>query len=92
MSMRSVLFALSLLCLGGFAACSKPSAEDCRKAVINLQKLRGLDTSPQAPDPEAAVRKCRSTANPKTVACLIRATSAAEADACEPAPAGPAKQ
>ena len=89
MSMRSVLFALSLFAV---VACSKPSVEDCRKAVINLQKLRGLDNSAQAPDPEAAVRKCRSTANPKTVACLIRATSAAEADACEPAAQGPAKQ
>jgi hypothetical protein len=88
---RSALFALALVSLGGLAGCGKASVEDCRKAVMNLQKLRGLDTSPQAPDPEAAVRKCRATANPRTVACLIAAKSAAEADACEPAP-GPGKQ
>jgi hypothetical protein len=65
--------------------CSKPSTEDCRKAVLNLQRIRGLDTDAHAPDPEAAVRKCRSTANPTTVRCLIDAKTADDVARCEPA-------
>ncbi len=81
MTMRSfVLLAAIMLC-----ACGRPSTEDCRKAVNNMQKLRGLENAQQAPDPEAAVRKCRSTANPDTVACLIRAKTQPELDACEKA-------
>jgi hypothetical protein len=74
-----------LLCaaLAGAAGCSRPSEEDCRKAVLNLQRLRGLDSNPQAPDPEAAVRRCRSTGDQASVRCLIEAKSAADADACQ---------
>jgi hypothetical protein len=82
--MRAARLAFVLsLALGGLAACSRPSLEDCRKAVLNLQRLRGLDTHPQAPDPEAWVRKCRATGNPENVRCLVAARTEAEADACQ---------
>lgn len=70
----------------GLAGCSRPTTEDCRKAVLNLQRLRGLDTSAHAPDPEAAVRRCKSTARTETVKCLIAARTVQELDACEPSP------
>ena len=79
---RMRLCALAFLWIG-LAGCSKPSEDDCRRAVLNLHKLRGLETNPQAPDPEAAVRKCRSTGDTDTVKCLIAATTAAQADACQ---------
>jgi len=69
---------LFLLRLAG----NRPSEEDCRKAAMNLQKLRGLDTNPQAPDPEVAVRRCRTSGDSKSVRCLIAAKTAAEADQC----------
>lgn len=72
-------FLLILLTVG----CSKPGADDCRKAVLNIQRLRGMDTDAQAPDPEAAVRQCRSTANPNTVRCLIEAKTTDDLARCE---------
>ena len=74
------LFLVAALALA--AGCSRPSEEDCRKAVMNLQRLRGLDTNPQAPDPEVAVRRCRTSGDSKSVRCLIAAKTAAEADQC----------
>ena len=72
-----------LLLLGLFlGACNKPSPDDCRKAVLNLQKVRGQDAE-HAPDVERAVRKCQATGSKKTVECLIQAKTAADADACE---------
>lgn len=67
----------------GAAGCSKPSQEDCRKAVLNLQRIRGLDTSSNAPDPEAFTRKCRSTGDPVVVRCLIGAKVEADVARCE---------
>lgn len=65
------------------SSCSKPSEDDCRKAIVNLQKIRGQDQKPQEPDLEAFVRRCRSTGNVGSVKCLINAKTAAEADACQ---------
>lgn len=65
------------------AACSKPTDEDCRKAVLNLQKLRGQEGKTQPPDVEAFVRRCRSTGSTDSVRCLIDAKTPAEADACQ---------
>jgi hypothetical protein len=76
----STLLAGLTLCL--IASCSKPSSDDCRKAIANIQKLNGIENSDQAPDPEAAVRKCRAQSSKKAVKCTINAKTAAEAEAC----------
>ena len=73
---------LLLLAVLALAGCSRPTEEECRKAVMNLQKLRGLDSKQQAPDPEVAVRRCRTAGDTKSVRCLIAARTSAEADAC----------
>lgn len=80
--MTTMRFMLMIGFVLAAVGCSKPSEEDCRKAVLNMQKIRKLDTSDHAPDPEAAVRQCRSTANPDDVKCLIAAKTEAELDAC----------
>ncbi len=80
-AMRRLWFVAALLLAA--AGCSRPSTEDCRKAVLNLQRLHGLENNAQAPDPESAVRKCRATGSRETVACLIAAKTAAEGDACQ---------
>lgn len=66
-----------------FAACSKPTEDDCRKAILNLQKIRGQESKPQEQDIDAFVRRCRSTGKVDSVRCLINAKTPAEADACQ---------
>jgi hypothetical protein len=73
----------ALLCSLVAAGCGKPSTEDCRKAVLNLQRIRGLENDAHAPDPEAAVRKCRATGSPATVRCLIEAKTTDDVTRCE---------
>jgi hypothetical protein len=80
---RLVLFLALVVGAAGSTACSKPSAEDCRKAVLNLQRIRGLDTSAHAPDVEQFVRKCRATGSPESVHCIVNAKTEAEVSHCE---------
>jgi hypothetical protein len=82
MSLRALLL-LAATALGAIG-CNKPSEDDCRRAILNLYKVRGIDSSPQAPDPAPAVRRCRSSASKDTVQCLINAKTAGEADRCSP--------
>lgn len=74
--------AASLVLLAA-VACSKPSPEDCRKAVLNMQRIRELDKDTQNSDPEVWVRKCRATGSPDTVRCLIAAKTEDELTRCE---------
>jgi len=78
--------ALLLMVVAG-AACSKPTADDCRKAITNLQRIQGLDQSSnlRGQDIEAYVRKCRATGDPQTVKCFIDAKTDADIARCEPA-------
>jgi hypothetical protein len=79
--MRAMRLLLSVALGLALAGCSRPTEEDCRKAVLNLQKLRGMDPK-QGPDPEVAVRRCRASGDSKSVKCLMAARTAAEADQC----------
>jgi hypothetical protein len=85
--MRGMKRLVLVLALVGVGACSKPSTEDCRKAVLNLQRIRGLDTNAQGPDPEQYARKCRATGNPDVVRCIINAKTEQDLARCEPQPA-----
>jgi hypothetical protein len=78
------LLAATLLCLIG---CDRPTEDECRKAVYNLQKLRGLEADPGAPDPEAAIRRCRASGKRESAQCLGDAKTLEEANACIPAAA-----
>jgi len=81
--MRRLPFALLVAATcAAISACGRPTEDDCRKAVLNVQKIRLGDGSSNAPDPEPAVRKCTSTGSRDQVACLIAAKSTADVDAC----------
>ncbi len=80
MTRMRIVVALFVLAVAG---CSKPSVEDCRKAIVNMQRIRGLEDSAHAPDPESHVRRCRSTGNPDAVKCIIAAKTPEELERCE---------
>jgi hypothetical protein len=77
MVMKRVIFAVLLL-----AACNKPSEENCRKALHNMQHLMGtenLDTSGF----EGEVRRCKGGSKTEAVDCAIKATTMDELRACD---------
>ena len=64
---------LLLLALAFAAACNKPTDDDCRKAIVNMQTLLGTDKLNAGGDLEAAVRRCRGNTSKKAVQCAIEA-------------------
>jgi hypothetical protein len=75
-------------------ACNKPSAEDCRAALTNMQRLLGTDQLFKEGDIEGEIRRCRGGSKRESVACAIKATTLDELRACNfnklPAGAGAA--
>jgi hypothetical protein len=76
--MRSLFLVLAV----GLVGCDRPNEAECTKAVENLQRLRGLEHDTTAPDPQAAIRKCRANGHKKSTACLAEAKTIDEANAC----------
>ena len=77
---RLVLIALSLCAL---AACDKPTDQDCRKAIANMQHLLGTENLSEAKSIEGDVRACREGSKRTAVACAIKAQSLDELKACD---------
>jgi hypothetical protein len=74
------LFALAIL----LAACSKPSADDCRKALTNMQHLLGTENlSKSAGDQEGEVRRCKGGSSKEAVQCAMNAQSIEDLKKCE---------
>jgi len=65
------------------AACNKPAAEDCRKAIINMEALLGTTAVGKAADDvESEVRRCKGGSSKEAVACAVAATTLAQLKAC----------
>lgn len=63
------------------AACNKPAAEDCRKAILNMQHLLGTDNTNH--DIEGDVRMCKGGSSKEAVQCAIDATTVEQLKACQ---------
>ncbi|MGE0871823.1 MAG: hypothetical protein AB7P03_24920 [Kofleriaceae bacterium] len=72
-----------ILCGGAItaAACNRPSEENCRKAILNVQSLYGTSANNPA-DFESQVRMCKGGATQKSVQCAIEAKTIAQLDQC----------
>ncbi len=82
--MKQVITSLGLiaaLVLG--SACSKPTEEDCRKALANMQTLLGTEFVSKNEDIQGEVRRCRGGSTKKSVDCAIAAKSLDDLRACE---------
>ena len=67
----------------GLAACNKPSTEDCRQAITNMQKLLGTLSTDQNASNDSEVRRCKGGSRKEAVACAIKATTLAELKQCD---------
>ena len=74
---------LSVAGMASLGACNKPEAEDCRKAIANMQRLLGTDAAAKNVDNEGEVRRCKGGSTRESVACAIKATTLDELKACE---------
>jgi len=75
-------FLLVVIAIVGAGACNKPTADDCRLAISNMQTLLGTDTAAKSSDIESQVRLCKGGSTRESVACAKKATTPAELDAC----------
>jgi len=80
---RSFALAASLLLGLLGAACSKPSADDCRKALANMQHLLGTENLSKTADYEGEVRRCKGGSSKEAVQCAIKAQSLDELKKCD---------
>jgi hypothetical protein len=87
---RFMLVVVAFAGLG--SACNKPPAEDCRKAILNMQTLLGTVTvDKNASDIEAEIRRCKGGSSREAVACAESATTLDQLKACGFMTAKPAK-
>jgi hypothetical protein len=82
MVMKHFLLALAALAPLGAGACNKPTPEDCRKAIANVEHLLGTEATARNADNDAEVRRCRGGSTKENVACRIKATTVEELHAC----------
>jgi hypothetical protein len=66
----------------GFAACDKPTPEDCEKALRNMQRLLNTDNLGTTASLQGEIRRCRGGSSKEAVACAIKATTLEELHAC----------
>jgi hypothetical protein len=74
---------LGMAAAGTLGACNKPEADDCRKAIANMQKLLGTDASAKNVDSEGEVRRCKGGSTREAVDCTIKASTLDELRACK---------
>ena len=81
--MRIASLVLAMVTVLGLSACNKPTPDDCRKALLNMQHLLGTENLNTTADIEGEVRRCRGGSKRAAVACAIKATTLDELRACD---------
>ena len=61
---------------------TKPSADDCRKAIANMQRLMGTDNMRDDGRIEGEVRRCKGGSKKEAVACAMGASSIDQLKQC----------
>jgi hypothetical protein len=74
---------VGIVVAGGLGACNKPTADDCRLAIANMEKLLGTDSTTKNVDPEGEVRRCKGGSSREAVACAVKAATIEDLKACE---------
>ena len=85
---RTLSTLVVILCALGLAmpltACrTKPSKEDCEKAIDNMRKIRGTENTKTGANRGRAVRSCQGNSSRTTVKCFIAAKTVEELVECE---------
>lgn len=76
--MKRFLLVLAVIAGG---ACNKPTADECREAIVNMESLLDEGAAKNF-DIEGEIRRCRGGSTKDAVACAAKAKTKAELDAC----------
>ena len=76
----ALLFGLGL---GLATGCNKPSEENCKKAIANMQFLLGTDHITEGQDMTGEVRRCKGGSSREAVDCAIAAKTLDQLRACD---------
>ncbi len=68
---------------GGLVGCTKPSDENCRKALQNMQVILGTENLNDKSGMEGEVRRCKGGSRREAVDCAIKAKSLEDLRACD---------
>ena len=68
--------------LAAFGACGKPSEDNCRKAVLNIQHLLKTEDPNDTTRIESEIRRCRNGSSKESVECAMNANSLDELRKC----------
>jgi hypothetical protein len=79
-TMKRLLFIM--LAAGALAACNKPTEENCRKALSNMQRLMGTENVRDPELIEGEVRRCKGGSKKGAVDCAIKAQTFDELKHC----------
>jgi hypothetical protein len=82
MVMKRFLLVVAALAPLGTGACNKPTPEDCRQAIANMERLLGTEAASRNADNEGDVRRCRGGSTKEAVTCAIKASTLDELKAC----------
>lgn len=78
-----LLASFAAAALSSLVACDKPTADECRDAINNMEKLLGTEAAARNTDNnDGDVRRCRGGSRKEAVACAIKATTLDELKAC----------
>jgi hypothetical protein len=76
-----VFSAACVLSIAFLVGCNKPTEEECKKAIENVQKILGTENLQT--DIPGEVRRCRGGSSKAKVSCAIAATSIEGLRACD---------
>ncbi|HEY5926338.1 MAG TPA: hypothetical protein VIV11_31850 [Kofleriaceae bacterium] len=74
---------LVVVVVAGFGCATKPSEEDCRAAITNMQQLMGTENLRDTEMVESQVRRCKGGSNKKSVECAKKAQTLDELRKCD---------
>ena len=81
-TVRSIAAAILAVAALSQGACNKPTPDECKKALTNMQELMGTEAVNTPASIASATRRCRGASKKESVNCAAKATTLDELKQC----------